>query len=459
MASPEVALSLLSCFDFEGRGIVSREEWQRGTKMCMMPDVGADEKLWQRLLRTYGGASGDVETSRIPERGPLAADPLLMSHVIKALIRSIALLSDDVEALKALPAAVNRTATKVQGLEASAARRRETQLARATLISRRDVLRPALHAWSDQAREQRTARREAAHSARNPGLGRAWLRWRRWMASQSVRRERERIAAPRATAARRRRLAAALHHWTAQSWESHCAEMVDAEGWRRIVSRRFHTWARRTEGTLAALAAAAAAAVAHANALADADARPPSRAASPPAERQRPPPVRALATGWHRDLALYGTSLSAREETFWRSEALLASESQRANALEVQLAASEAKAALLERRKVRAWWAGHHGGVGPGAGTKGGSMAQEPLWRTPGAPSHPSPPHTPFAQSRVRGPKHALNVRNAGGGPPTHRPAPTRPVSTVSRAPPRSAGAAQGGGAPGQQPPAWSPRG
>ena len=49
--------TLLSCFDFEHRGGVGREDWQRGCRMMNLGDMGDDDELWETLLQKFARRS------------------------------------------------------------------------------------------------------------------------------------------------------------------------------------------------------------------------------------------------------------------------------------------------------------------------------------------------------------------------------------------------------------------
>jgi hypothetical protein len=463
-AQTQVALSLLSCFDFDGRGAVSREEWQRGTSILCMEQVGADDALWTKLLASYGSAArpSAVDVARIPERAPLAADPLLMSHVVKALISSIANLSDEVEALKTLPLRVDaqrermdelgaQTAGQLQALSSRTERLRAqadshtaTRLARALLESCTSTLRPAMRAWAELARQQRETRRYVALSALNPELRRCWERWRRCQSATAERTRAELVESVHARVAERRRVQM-LHEWFRWAKEERPRRITRRRSLVLILGRALTHWASHTRGSRAELAAAAAAAVKRANATLDGakhgrpsasvgtntDKPPPYRVPSPP-----PPVVRAGATGWHRDLSLYGTALSARDERSLRDAALATSEQQRITDLERQLAVSEARASVLERRQgLRPKERGD-----PLLPCRLQEMEEGAAASSQTAIARPQPPQVsnamqssiaPFAeQSQVRGPKHALTTRTTHVDP--YPPAPMRPRSALA---------------------------
>ena len=142
-----VALSLLGCFDFDSSGVVNRSDWKRGTDLLCLPDIGKDDDLWSLILRTYGayteadkprGYGGEVHVEDIAEASPMAADPLLISHVVKALIQRVADCTDKVDKLRARVFS--------QG---------ETHPRRALLEAKRRTLHPPLLAWRQLARHQR----------------------------------------------------------------------------------------------------------------------------------------------------------------------------------------------------------------------------------------------------------------------------------------------------------------
>lgn len=189
-ARKSIAVSLLSCFDFVERGFVDHESWRRGLSMVLLPEVAEDDALWGKLVSSYGTTMADskhemVDVSRIPERAPLAGDPILMSHVMRALMRALHDLSEEVELLKTLPRRtdanreeVERLSAETSAMRAHARAQLETRKARTIMAARRRVTLPAIRAWAELMAAQRRARRLSALSATNPGLCRSLRRWR-----------------------------------------------------------------------------------------------------------------------------------------------------------------------------------------------------------------------------------------------------------------------------------------
>ena len=77
-----VALSLLAAFDFQSKGIVTKDEWDRGTKLLGLQQE--DSSVWERLHQTYGDAEGHEGGERhggdetAAEDGALAHSRILM---------------------------------------------------------------------------------------------------------------------------------------------------------------------------------------------------------------------------------------------------------------------------------------------------------------------------------------------------------------------------------------------
>jgi hypothetical protein len=84
--------TLISCFDFNHRGFVDRDDWRRGTKMLSLVEMGEDEALWTKLVSKYG-SNGSVNVARLAEVVPMDPRQLLM---MKAMMSSIAGFSDSV---------------------------------------------------------------------------------------------------------------------------------------------------------------------------------------------------------------------------------------------------------------------------------------------------------------------------------------------------------------------------
>lgn len=167
-----------------------------------------------------------------------------------------------------------------------------------------------------------------------PGLSRCWHRWAYVsMCLAPIEEELARLQhRGRASSMRR-----AVSQRYAQ-WRAHATAMgrlracLEVSGWLPL-AQGFQRWARHHRAAVDAM-------------MATAPIAKPRKAA----ERHPSPPVRAVATGWHSDLSLYGTTLSHRDEAIQHEHVLRKSEKHRVGALETKLAFAEARAAVLERR-------------------------------------------------------------------------------------------------------------
>ena len=180
-----VAVSLVSCFDFSGGGVVSVDDWERGTSMLGLAD--ADQAVWSRLERQFGSQElGGLDLHRIPERFGLGmSDPTLMHYVIKGLIGSVAALQSTVQgltgveelkrtvnALRDLPNTLASTKAQadactnaVNRLSAKQAATSAGAQARALRRKWRETVSPAFEGWLEVASRQRRHRRTMATRA------------------------------------------------------------------------------------------------------------------------------------------------------------------------------------------------------------------------------------------------------------------------------------------------------
>ena len=101
--SAKVAASLVSCFDFTEPGVVTVDDWDRGTSLLGLEDE--DAQLWGKLSGTFGDGDGGIDLARIPLRSAFS-DPTLLASVMKGLIHSLATLSSAVEEMRGIPGRV-----------------------------------------------------------------------------------------------------------------------------------------------------------------------------------------------------------------------------------------------------------------------------------------------------------------------------------------------------------------
>ena len=74
----KVAASLVSCFDFTEPGVVTVDDWDRGTSLLGLEDE--DAQLWGKLSGTFGDGDGGIDLARIPLRSAFS-DPTLLASV------------------------------------------------------------------------------------------------------------------------------------------------------------------------------------------------------------------------------------------------------------------------------------------------------------------------------------------------------------------------------------------
>ena len=392
-ARKSIAVSLLSCFDFVERGFVDHESWRRGLSMVLLPEVGDDDALWGKLVSSYGTTMADskhemVDVSRIPERAPLAGDPILMSHVMRALMRALHDLSEEVELLKTLPLRtdanreeVERLSAETSAMRAHARAQLETRKARTIMAARRRVTLPAIRAWAELMAAQRRARRLSALSATNPGLCRSLRRWRAHATHQAS----AFAAALRCSSMTRAAVLALAYRGLADAWwqwactfgsvRERRVRLSGPRGWRLLMRATMGTWRRRVQAaarngnrgrsremqrdsgwapprrpapTLTVVTAPPAAAPKEA----------PTRSTSPTGGRPGAPLDLTLSIFGKSTLSIFGKSVAPRcqqdprDLALDRANALAATEHNRASSLQARLALAEARAAVLERREV-----------------------------------------------------------------------------------------------------------
>ena len=151
--------TLISTFDFQHRGYVDREDWQRGCRMMLLSDMGNDDQLWATLLQKFGmrGEEDAVDLRRIEDLTPM--DPR-MNLMMKAMVASVAGVSERLE----------RAQKRAQDQSASRANR-------VILTMRRQIMQPVLTAWAALVRERLRLARKALRCALHADLGKAWRQW------------------------------------------------------------------------------------------------------------------------------------------------------------------------------------------------------------------------------------------------------------------------------------------
>jgi hypothetical protein len=385
-ARQSIAVSLLSCFDFVERGFVDHESWRRGLSMVLLPEVADDDSLWGKLVNSYGTTMADskhemVDVSRIPERAPLAGDPILMSHVMRALMRALHDLSEEVELLKTLPRRtdanreeVERLSAETSAMRAHARTQLETRKARTIMEARRRVTLPAIRAWAELMVAQRRARRLSALSATNPGLCRSLRRWRAHATQQAS----TFAAALRCASMTRAAVQALAYRGLADAWwewasnfgsvRERRVRLSGPRGWRLLMRATMGTWRRRVQSGRSINGDRGRSR----EMTRDSGWAPPRRPAptltvvtAPPAAAPKEAPTRSTSPTGGRPtapldltLSVFGKSVAPRcmqnprDLALDRATALAAAEHNRASSLQARLTLTEARAAVLERREV-----------------------------------------------------------------------------------------------------------
>ena len=385
-ARKSIAVSLLSCFDFVERGFVDHESWRRGLSMVLLPEVAEDDALWGKLVSSYGTTMADskhemVDVSRIPERAPLAGDPILMSHVMRALMRALHDLSEEVELLKTLPRRtdanreeVERLSAETSAMRAHARAQLETRKARTIMAARRRVTLPAIRAWAELMAAQRRARRLSALSATNPGLCRSLRRWRAHATHQAS----AFAAALRCSSMTRAAVLALAYRGLADAWwqwasnfgsvRERRVRLSGPRGWRLLMRATMGTWRRRVQSGRSINGDRGRSR----EMTRDSGWAPPRRPAptltvvtAPPAAAPKEAPTRSTSPAGGRPtapldltLSVFGKSVAPRcmqnprDLALDRANALAAAEHNRASSLQARLTLTEARAAVLERREV-----------------------------------------------------------------------------------------------------------
>lgn len=267
-------VSLLALFDFSRTGTVSREEWQKGTKILMLAEMGEDDKLWDLLLRLYDtDGTGEIDLSQLQDL--VSVDPR-MSLLLNAMVSTISSLNE-----------------KTQDMERKATMELESKKKRVLLNVRRRFLLPVLSAWAEYTRgavrqrrlvdrmraklmysraysvlraqyEEALVMRRFAKRFANREAARLWRRWAEHVDEQHKMRKFGRRMAQSG-------VARALNHWVEQVEERRRLQSFMQRALQGGVARAFDRAPRaasRTEKTAAAAAAARSPTLRHARAAA-----------------------------------------------------------------------------------------------------------------------------------------------------------------------------------------------
>ena len=345
-----IAVSLLSSFDFDGTGVISHSNWLQGTALLALPDP--DSGMWRRLSTQFGDGSSqaedtaEIDLANLPEHTP---HPALMSHVLRGLIGSLASMSTAVGELQAqsLVKRVERLersgveqAAEIVALKARAAQQREVRKGRLLTSAWRSAVFMPFDSWANLAASQRATRRAASMRALAPGYTRCFLRWQRQAARQAAAATIPQRTLQLRLVMCRRETVRALASWVEATRTRRRHTKCSRCGRELLLGMCFHRWVSSVGDGAAAT---------------DESRRPKSAPSKPRSKRPTSPGagyVRGLATGWHQDLAMYGTGLSHREETRLQAQHAKQSAHLKVQALEARLAYAEARAAVLERRHM-----------------------------------------------------------------------------------------------------------
>ena len=153
-----LAATLISLFDFNADGNVTREEWERGLGTLLLGGLLEDNGLFDQLLARYDTAgTGAVQLNKI--RDVLPIDPRI-SVLLQQLVHSVAGCREYVAA-----------ATKKQQRDV------EMRSQRAVINLRKRLLSPIFYGWLDTIRADKKVKLKAARFLRNAGLSKAWRTW------------------------------------------------------------------------------------------------------------------------------------------------------------------------------------------------------------------------------------------------------------------------------------------
>ena len=132
-------VSLISLFDFAGAGVVTRDDWRRGTRSLKMAAMGEDDTLWDVLLNQFDPErSGVIRLEMVQDL--VAIDPR-MGMLLNAMVQTITSLHTEVEA------AGKKAAHDV-----------EVKRRRVIMNVTRRTIEPVLHAWAEETRTSRRQR-------------------------------------------------------------------------------------------------------------------------------------------------------------------------------------------------------------------------------------------------------------------------------------------------------------
>ena len=248
-----LCVTLVSLFDFEALGEVSRKDWERGTSTLLLGELGKDQDLWERMLGQYDPEKrGAVQLDKV--RDVLPIDPRI-SVLLQQLVHAVAGCREFVAG------ATNKMVKDI-----------ESRTNRALINIRKKICNPVFYAWLDVHRTDRKLRTRAARHMKLSGLGRLWRTWRAstegaseraarlgkmarrmmnrsaaraldaWVAAaDEVRRMRKLVCRARSPATR------AWNHWASLAAEGRRLRAMLRRGMDGGLSRGFNTWRERVQ--------------------------------------------------------------------------------------------------------------------------------------------------------------------------------------------------------------------
>ena len=152
-----LAATLISLFDFNADGQVTRQEWERGLSTLLLGGLLEDNGLFDQLLERYDTTgTGSVHLEKV--RDVLPIDPRI-SVLMQQLVHSMAGWR------------VCTAATKKQQRDV------EMRSQRAVINLRKRLLSPIFFGWRDTIKADKKVKLKAARFLRNAGLSRCWRTW------------------------------------------------------------------------------------------------------------------------------------------------------------------------------------------------------------------------------------------------------------------------------------------
>ena len=216
--------TLLSLFDFNALGEVSKADWERGTTTLLLGELGKDDVLWTRLLRLYDpSGKGAIQLDRV--RDILPIDPRI-SVLLQQLVHAVA-------GCREFMVAEKKKQTQQQEVKAN----------RAVLDMRKRLMQPVFSGWYDAVRKERKARMRAARFMRSQAIGRAWRSWRGLADASAAKHARMGVLMRRMV---HRGVTRALMHWVAW-WEERRGQQAAMRRALSPLNRAWNQWKALSE--------------------------------------------------------------------------------------------------------------------------------------------------------------------------------------------------------------------